>query len=135
LRRASDHIAITLSNTHPFVYKGWAFIRNGTVYRAESLLRDPALLSTSDDSDTEHLFHYLLTKIFETSRDQSANAVIVDAISPLTVDYTSLNFLLSDGRDLYVAKCFKKTKTTTPCNIISYRPESSSVRNRLNRKN
>lgn len=108
LRKASDNIAITLSNTHPFVHNGWAFIHNGTVYQAESLPRAPDLISTSDDSDTEHLFHYLLTKIIETSRDQTANAVIVDSISSLTVDYTSLNFLLSNGRDLYAARCFKK---------------------------
>jgi glutamine amidotransferase len=110
LRKASANIAITLSNTHPFVHNGWAFIHNGTVFGAESLHRDPALLLTSDDSDTEHLFHYLLTKINDHSRDKTVSEIIVDAITSLTVDYTSLNLLLSNGRDLYVARCFKKYK-------------------------
>ena len=108
LRKASDNIAITLSNTHPFVQNGWAFIHNGTVFQAESLVRNPALSAKSDDSDTEHLFLYLLTKIIENSPDKAVTAVIVDAISSLTVDYTSLNFLLSNGRELYAARCFKK---------------------------
>jgi predicted glutamine amidotransferase len=110
LRKASDNIAITLSNTHPFVHSGWGFIHNGTVFRAESLYRDPALLSTSDGSDTEHLFHYLLTKIFDNPGDKTTAAAIVHAISSLTADYTSLNFLLSNGRDFYAARCFKKYK-------------------------
>lgn len=110
LRKASANIAITLSNTHPFVHNGWAFIHNGSVFGAESLPRDPALFLTSDDSDTEHFFHYLLTKINDHSGDKTVSEIIVDAIASLTVDYTSLNLLLSNGRDLYVARCFKKYK-------------------------
>ncbi|MCP4623143.1 MAG: class II glutamine amidotransferase [bacterium] len=108
LRKASDNIAITLSNTHPFIHNGWAFIHNGTVFQAASLHRDPSLLMTSDDSDTEHLFHYLLTEITDHCRHKTIPSAIVDAISSLTVDYTSLNFMLSNGRDLYVARCFNK---------------------------
>jgi len=110
LRKASDIIPITLSNTHPFAHNGWAFMHNGTVFQAESLPRDSALVFTSDNSDTEHLFHYLLTKINGHSGDRTVSEIITDAIASLTVDYTSLNLLLSNGRDLYVARCFKKHK-------------------------
>ena len=108
LRKASKTIPITLSNTHPFINNGWAFIHNGTVFRADTLPTDSALLFTSDDSDTEHLFHYLLTKIKDQPRDKTVAGAIVDAVSSLTLDFTSLNFILSNGRDLYVVRYFKK---------------------------
>ena len=110
LRKASDIIPITLPNTHPFVHNGWALIHNGTVYEAESLPRDPALVFTSDASDTEHLFHYLLTKIKKNPRNKTISKAIVDAVSTLTIDFTALNLMLSNGQELYVARCFKKYK-------------------------
>jgi hypothetical protein len=51
-----------------------------------------------------------LTKIFDNPGDKTTAAAIVHAISSLTADYTSLNFLLSNGHDLYAARCFKKYK-------------------------
>ena len=108
LRKASDIIPITLCNTHPFVHNGWAFIHNGTVLGAESLPRDSALVFTSDDSDTEHLFHYLLTKINDRPKNKKISDTIVDALFSLRLDYTALNFLLSNGRDVYVVRCFQK---------------------------
>jgi len=108
LRQASDIIPITLSNTHPFVHNGWAFTHNGTVYQAQTLARDSALVFTSQDSDTEHLFHYLLTKIKDPAPDKTISEIIVDAVSSLTLDYTALNFMLSNGRDLYVLRDFRK---------------------------
>lgn len=108
LRQASDHIPITLSNTHPFVNNGWGVIHNGTIYQAQSLPRDPHLVLTSQDSDTEHFFHYLLTKITQRPADQTLSAAIADAVTSLGLDYTALNLLLSNGRDLYVLRNFKK---------------------------
>ncbi len=111
LRKASDIIPITLSNAHPFAHNGWALIHNGTVFRAETLPRGSGLVFTSDDSDTEHLFHYLLTKIYDHPRDKAISGAIVDAVASLTLDYTALNFMLSNGRDLYAVRCFKKYET------------------------
>ena len=110
LRKASDMIPITLPNTHPFILNTWAFIHNGTVFRAESLPRDPALVFSSNDSDTEHLFHYLLTKIMGCTGDQAISSVIVDAIFSLRLDYTALNMMLSNGQKLYAARCFQKNE-------------------------
>jgi len=107
LRKASNTIPITLSNTHPFVHNGWGFIHNGTVYRAQSLPRDPQLVFTSENSDTEYLFHYLLTKIMQRRTDKTLSAAIADAVSSLGLDYTALNLMLSNGRDLYVLRNFK----------------------------
>jgi len=108
LRKASESIPVTLSNTHPFVHNGWALIHNGTLHQAEALPRDPALVLTSDDSDTEHFFHYLLTKISARPSERPLSEVIVDAVKSLSLDYTALNFMLSNGRDLYVLRDFRK---------------------------
>lgn len=107
LRKASDTIPITLSNVHPFVHNGWSLIHNGTLYRAQNLPRDPQLMFTSDDSDTEHLFHYLLTKINKRSADKTLTATVAEALTSLELDYTALNLMLSNGRDLYVLRKFK----------------------------
>ena len=108
LRKASDNIPITLSNTHPFVDHGWGVIHNGTIYQAQSLPRDPHLVFTSEDSDTEHLFHYLLTKIKQHPTDMTLSIGIADAVTTFALDYTALNLMLSNGRDLYVLRKFKK---------------------------
>jgi predicted glutamine amidotransferase len=108
LRKASDTIPITLSNVHPFVHNGWGFIHNGTLYQAQTLPRDPQLVFTSDDSDTEHLFHYLLTKIKQRPAEKTLTATIADAVTSLELDYTALNLMLSNGRDLYVLRKFKE---------------------------
>ena len=111
LRKASDFVPISLSNTHPFFHNGWAFIHNGTVYKADTLPRAQDLVLTSDDSDTEYFFHYLWTKINKRSPDNTIAGTIVDAVSSLRLDYTSLNFMLSNGRNLYVVRCFRKHET------------------------
>ena len=108
LRKASDTVPITLPNAHPFVHNGWAFIHNGTVYGADTLPRDSDLVMSSDDSDTEHFFHYLLTAIYDRPPDKTIEAAIRDAVSSLALDYTSLNFMLSNGSKSFVARCFKK---------------------------
>ncbi len=108
LRKASENIPVTLANTHPFFHNGWALIHNGTVFTAEFLPRDTSLLFTSDGSDTEHFFHYLLTKITNRSPGRTVARTIADAVAAVDVDYTALNCMLSDGRELYVVRLNKK---------------------------
>jgi len=108
LRKASESIPITLPNTHPFVHNGWAFIHNGTVFGAHSLSRNSDLAYTSDDSDSEHLFHYLLTQIIKRPRNTEIADSIGAAVTALEIDYTALNFILSDGRQLYIVRHFRK---------------------------
>ena len=111
LRKASPAVPITLSNAHPFLHNGWAFIHNGTVFQAEALPRDLDLVLTSDDSDSEYLFQYLLTKIHNKRPGQAAASAILDAVSALTVEFHSINFMLSNGRDLYALRCFRQYET------------------------
>jgi predicted glutamine amidotransferase len=107
LRQASENIPVTPSNTHPFVHNGWGLIHNGTVYQARNLPRDPDLVFTSQDSDTEHLFHYLLTKIKPDPAGKTLSQTIADAVGSIGLDYTALNLMLSNGRELYVIRNFK----------------------------
>jgi predicted glutamine amidotransferase len=102
LRKASDDIPVTLGNVHPFFHDGWAFIHNGTVYGAESLSRDSSLIPTSDESDTEYLFHYLLTAIMTHPTKKRICKILAMAVSTLKADYTAVNSMLSNGEDLYV---------------------------------
>ncbi len=108
LRKASEDIPVTLANAHPFFHDGWAFIHNGTVYDAESLPRDASLVPISDESDTEHLFHYLLTAIMTIPSNKGIGETLVRAVSSLTADYTAVNSMLSNGEDLYVINGYKK---------------------------
>jgi predicted glutamine amidotransferase len=107
LRKASDGIPVTLANAHPFFHDGWAFIHNGTVYGAESLPRDASLIPTSDDSDTEYLFHYLLTAIMTNPINTRICETLAMAVSSLKADYTAVNSMLSNGHDLYVISKYK----------------------------
>ena len=104
LRKASDIIPITLSNAHPFIHNGWAIIHNGTVFNAESLPRDPGYKTTSDGSDSEHFFHYLLTKIDHTPPGQTMARTLAKAVAAINTDYSALNCLLSNGRELYAIR-------------------------------
>jgi predicted glutamine amidotransferase len=108
LRKASDDIPVTFNNVHPFFHDGWAFIHNGTVYGAESLPRDASLIPTSDESDTEYLFHYLLTAIMTNPMNKRISETLAMAVSSLKADFTAVNSMLSNGQDLYVISGYKK---------------------------
>ena len=108
LRKASEDIPITLANAHPFFHDGWAFIHNGTVYDAESLPRDASLVPISDESDSEYLFHYLLSAIMAIATNHKIGETLSQAVSSMTVDYTAVNSMLSNGEDLYVINGHKK---------------------------
>ena len=107
LRKASDIIPITLANAHPFIHNGWAIIHNGTVFNAESLPRNPGLLATSDGSDTEHLFHYLLTRIENTPSAGMARA-IAGALASIETDFSALNCILSNGKELFAIRHYRQ---------------------------
>lgn len=108
LRKASDIIPITLSNVHPFFHNGWAIIHNGTVFNAQTLPRDPGLRSCSDGSDTEFFFHYLLTKLGDPSAGQAIARTIAQAVACISTDYSALNLLLSNGRELYAIRKYRQ---------------------------
>jgi predicted glutamine amidotransferase len=108
LRKASDIIPITLANVHPFIHNGWAIIHNGTVFHAESLPRDPGFKATSDGSDTEHFFHYLLTKLENPPPGQTMARTLANAVASINTDYSAVNCIVSNGRELYAIRQYRK---------------------------
>lgn len=104
LRKASRGIPITLANTQPFITEKWAFIHNGTIYEAESLPRNPFYVQTSDKSDTESFFHFLLTNIANKKKNGLELTSLVNVISAMENDFSSINSLLCNGEELFVIR-------------------------------
>jgi predicted glutamine amidotransferase len=107
LRKASPGIPVTPSNIHPFSADGWTFIHNGTIYQSESLLRDPSLPLSSNGSDSEHFFHYLLSRLKEKHGHRERGRVLAEAISAMEIDYTAVNSILSNGSEIFVIRKYK----------------------------
>jgi len=108
LRKASDIIPITLANAHPFVHNGWAIIHNGTAFDAHTLPRDPDLVTTSDGSDSEHYFHYLLSRIGGRPPGRGVAKAIGEAVAAINVEYSALNCILSNGREMYALRHYRQ---------------------------
>jgi predicted glutamine amidotransferase len=111
IRKASPGINLSLANSQPFIYKGWAFIHNGTVYDASKLDYNRKMVRTSDNSDSEYLFYHLLTRIFSKSTDTTVKERLIDCFSKIKVEFSSVNNILSDGRNLYAIRYSKEYET------------------------
>jgi predicted glutamine amidotransferase len=109
-------------NTHPFVHDRWAFAHNGTIphfdtVRARMLeaTAAPHRASIGGSTDSEHLFHMLLTAI-EAAPTQPLTEVVRQTLKRIidwchSVDPTSpigLNVLLTDG-DQFVGSRWGRT--------------------------
>jgi len=120
VRRATvgviDHL-----NAHPFRHGRWLFAHNGTVFEFDKI-RDWVLERTAPrlrdvilgDTDSEHLFYYLLTALNEagydrTGRDRSCENKVAEVIRRSLIELDAeaqrlgllrpiVNVLLTDGR-------------------------------------
>jgi len=101
LRKASPDVAVSLANAHPFFALEWAFMHNGTVFDPKRLPSNTSLPLTSDESDSEYLFHFLLDKLLNRPNGQRDAEALLDALAHIQVEYTALNALISNGRNLY----------------------------------
>lgn len=113
------------ANAHPFRFGRWLFAHNGTLFDFDALQpwlvarTDPALAPlTLGDTDSEHLFHYLLTRLSEAGVDRAGHlpsdadlvaTVVRDALAELDAEAVRrgiarplTNVLLTDGR-LFIA--------------------------------
>jgi len=104
LRKASPGIPISLANSHPFHHENWAFSHNGTVYNANELMSNSSFRFTSDDSDSEHYFHYLLSYILNENIKKTFPEKIIDALLNINVSFTSLNSVFSNGSELFAIR-------------------------------
>jgi len=100
IRKASQGIPVCIANTQPFVYDGWVFCHNGTVRDIGKL---DTKLPVSGSSDSEKLFKYIVQLIMEGFSLSEA----LKRIHSVVVDYTALNFILSDGDMLYAYRDYR----------------------------
>lgn len=100
LRRATLG-GLTLINTHPFVMGEYSFSHNGTVIRYPKLL-EPGVDKPQGDTDSEHLFNWLMCHYDSDNPCGSLRKLVQTCIkrSP----FSGLNFLFSDGQRLYAYK-------------------------------
>jgi glutamine amidotransferase len=91
----------TSKNSHPFLYKGFAFEHNGTLNR-ESLLKHLShkkrkMLTSKTDSE---VLFFLIMELHEETKD--IKTAISEALKiARQYEYTSFNFILSDEDNTY----------------------------------
>jgi predicted glutamine amidotransferase len=113
LRKASPGIPIRQENTHPFCRDGWAFAHNGTIHDAGRI--PIGNLSPEGDGDSERLFLFLLNRL-QGVAIAARVAAIGQALAELEnycLDYTALNFLLSDGAEAFVSCRYRDLALTS----------------------
>lgn len=90
---------VSQENCHPFKYKQWLFAHNGTVGRDHlfNQLEERHRSAMEGETDSEVLFHWLIQNIERGDSVLDGLAVALQDIH----DYTSLNFLMTDGSLLY----------------------------------
>ena len=108
LRKASPEIRITVSNSHPFLCEGWAFIHNGTVKKANELARDLDMKMTSNDSDSEYLLHYLITQIRNKNHQTTDLERISKSFSDIKLEFSAVNSILSNGKEIFAIRHYKE---------------------------
>jgi predicted glutamine amidotransferase len=95
LRKASVG-AKTVENTHPFISGNWAFAHNGTIRR----------LRLRNSTDSEWFFKELIRLLSaDAGNVKEAIATQVNEVKT-AYPYTSLTFLLSNGKEVYAYRDF-----------------------------
>lgn len=115
-----------LENTHPFMHENFIFCQNGTIFGSEKIpLKSRYKKLLTGDTDSEKLFLYILQKI-QTGK-KSNQAAIKKAINEAVAfvrknfDYTSFNFVLSDGKHIWVAREInEKNSLVKEKNLLDY---------------
>jgi predicted glutamine amidotransferase len=102
-RKASE-ATLGIPNTHPFHNRDWVFAHNGTIYGAAASfpLYDA---EPQGQTDSERFFLWMWEQIHaETDPTTALAAVLKKAREQLV--FTSLNFLMSDGKQLWAYRDF-----------------------------
>jgi glutamine amidotransferase len=101
VRYMSSGLEKSQRNAHPFAYKSWLFAHNGTLKKEEvlNLLSEPYSLGfTSEPIDSELYFRYIVQCI---EKDKDPIEGIKRATNEVKYLGRGLNFILSDGKNLY----------------------------------
>lgn len=113
LRKASAALK-TRENTHPFVIDRWAFAHNGAIRKLNLKVR----------TDSEWFFESLMRKYREMGNDMYG--AISEQVSEVReiYPYTSITFILSDGRELFAYRDCTKNQ---PYYDVQYTRLNSSI--------
>jgi len=98
-RKAAGSAAPAIANIHPFHWRDWIFAHDGTIFGAAASL---PLNETAPygDADSERFFLWIWEVVHATVDPTDALAALLKK-SRETLVYSSLNFLMSDGRTLW----------------------------------
>lgn len=89
---------LVLENTHPFCLGPYSFCHNGTVLHFPRLL-ELGVPKPAGNTDSEHMFNYLITHIDRGDVVGSLRRLVQGVIS--RSQFSGLNFLFGDGERLY----------------------------------
>jgi predicted glutamine amidotransferase len=94
-----------ISNTHPFLYQQWSFAHNGTIFDSDKIpLKE---LKPGGTTDSERFFLFLIEQLTQSkvklSDPKAVETELKKAIAKIKKEfkYTSLTFLMSDGKNVY----------------------------------
>ena len=92
-------------NTHPWLYRGWAFAHNGSIDR-EALLRllHDEYKDLEGDTDSEVFFHLIVQEVERQGDPIEGIMSAIEKIVNNNIRFSSLNFITSDGEKLYALR-------------------------------
>lgn len=95
----------SLENTHPWLYRGWVFAHNGTINR-EALLKllRREYWGFEGNTDSEAFFHLIIQEVTDLGDPVEGIVSAVKRIVDRGIDFSSLNFIASDGERLYALR-------------------------------
>ena len=95
----------TLENTHPWLYHGWVFAHNGTINRNALLgLLHEEYRKLEGNTDSEAFFHLIIQETEDLGDPVEGIMSAVEKIVSKGIDFSSLNFIASDGEKLYILR-------------------------------
>lgn len=124
--RKSTGTAHVESNTHPFVWKNWAFAHNGCVERDPLFdrLADIHRHALEGKTDSEVLFHWILQCMAEKADVIAGIGTALGVARELK--HSGLKFLLTDGDSLYAVREASGNHDYYSLYYLSRAPASSS---------
>ena len=105
IRRASVG-SIKKENTHPWLYKGWVFAHNGTIHDKEKILQllNDNYKDFEGSTDSEIFFHLIIQEVNSIGDSIEGIRNAIEKIIRNGIEFTSLNFIASDGEKLYALR-------------------------------
>ena len=97
---------ISRGNTHPWLYMDWVFAHNGTIYDRASLLDmlDEECRDLEGDTDSEAFFHLIIQEVIALGDPIEGIKNAIRKIVDRGIGFSSLNFIASNGRELYALR-------------------------------